>query len=174
MVSKRSPEEIRENDIVNFIVQVRKLSCQSTDLARNMMRIKNLANTIFRHYIGYTARGEYRLKAKDERCFADDLEKKGIRRPFGRMRSVNPNLDNLSAAEMVKMVESSLQQEPSSDVEFVDLSEFDDEGKEKGAANDERSRAESEQDERSRAESEQDERSRAAEEDGSRDDNNSQ
>ncbi len=84
MVTKRHPDEIRENDIVSFILTVRKLSCQNTDAKKNMARIKSLANTLFRHYIGYTARGEYRLKNKNERCFAEDVASSGIENPFDR------------------------------------------------------------------------------------------
>lgn len=125
MVTKRHPDEIRENDIVNFIITVRKLSCQTTDLNRNMKRIKNLANTIFRHYIGYTARGEYRLKSKDERCFSEEVKEKGIENPFGKLRSVNPRLEKLAEVNMVDLVESAGNPGPSPNVEFVDLEDFE-------------------------------------------------
>ena len=133
MVTKRSSDEIRENDIVSFIVTVRKLSCQTTDYVRNMQRIKNLANTIFRHYIGYTARGEYRLKSKDERCFSDEVKEKGIENPFGKMRAVNPRLDKLEDVDMVELVENAGDPGPAPKVEFVDLAQFEADPDEEGS-----------------------------------------
>ena len=133
MVTKRSADEIRENDLVHFIITVRKLSCQTTDYARNMQRIKNLANTIFRHYIGYTARGEYRLKSKDERCFADEVKEKGIDNPFGKMRSINPRLEKLAEVDMVELVENAGDPGPAPKVEFVDLDTFEEDTSEEGS-----------------------------------------
>jgi len=91
--ASRSESEIRHNDIVSFITAVRKLSCQTINIERNMRQIKNMSNVIFRHYVGYTAKAEYRLKFRNERCFSDDIERCGLDDPFGYVQGVSSSDD---------------------------------------------------------------------------------
>ena len=84
----RTPAEIRHNDIVSFIVNVRKLSAQTLNIERNMRQIKNMSNTIFRHYIGYTSKGEYRIKHRKERCFSEEVARLGLDDPFDNVLTV--------------------------------------------------------------------------------------
>jgi hypothetical protein len=85
----RNPSEIRANDILSFIIGVRKLSAQTLNVDRNMRQIKNMSNVIFRHYIGYTAKGEYRLKHRKERCFSDEVKLLGLEDPFDYVQAVS-------------------------------------------------------------------------------------
>ena len=79
MGKRPSPEQLRENDIVHFIVNVRKISATTTDPQRSLKLVFNLANTMFRHYIGYAGAGAYRLKLRGERCVAADAELASVR-----------------------------------------------------------------------------------------------
>ena len=112
----RTPAEIRENDILSFIVGVRKLSCQTVNIDRNMRQIKNMANVIFRHYIGYTAKSEYRIKHRKERCFSDEIRRLGLEDPFD-------GAHNVTSSEKVGRVIESVSDSPES-VPVVDLTNF--------------------------------------------------
>lgn len=104
-VTGRSPGEIRHNDIVHFIVNVRKLSSQTINIERNMRQIKNMANVIFRHYIGYTAKGEYRIKHRKERCFSEDVARLGLEDPFDNVLTVTSSekvVKDAQPAEKIK------------------------------------------------------------------------
>lgn len=86
MTRRPTPDELRENDLVHFIVNVRKLAASTTDPARNLKLIFNLANTVFRHYIGYAGGGAYRLKLRGEACVAEGAEAAAIREELRRLR----------------------------------------------------------------------------------------
>lgn len=89
MTRRPTPDEIRENDLVHFIVNVRKLAAATTDPARNLKLIFNLANTVFRHYIGYAGGGAYRLKLRGEACVAEGAEAAAIREELRRLRKAD-------------------------------------------------------------------------------------
>jgi L-ascorbate metabolism protein UlaG (beta-lactamase superfamily) len=60
-------------ELIHFIVQVRHHSTQEGDEKRQLMLIRNLANRMYRSYIGYNYRGECCIKGKDEPAFGDSV-----------------------------------------------------------------------------------------------------
>lgn len=93
---------IPQDELINFIVKVRYYSSQTTDTKRWLGQIRNLANHMYRSYIGYTARGEYRVKAKGEHVFAEDLAQREGEDPFRSIAVENERLAAL-AGEMEKI-----------------------------------------------------------------------
>lgn len=70
-----------EEEIARFIATVRQLVSREystkPEMERVFRRIKNLSGKLFRDYVGYTPRGEYRLKQKGERVFHDMVKELG-------------------------------------------------------------------------------------------------
>lgn len=71
-----SSEKVSERDFIHFIVQVRQWSAAEGNERRNMGLIRNLANKMYRDYIGYNYRGEHRLKARGEAIFAESRQRR--------------------------------------------------------------------------------------------------
>jgi len=76
-----SSEKIPESELAHFIVTVRLLASKEhgsrREYERVMRKIKNMANKLFRDYVGYTPEGAYRIKPKGERCFQEAVEELG-------------------------------------------------------------------------------------------------
>ncbi len=74
-------ENIPEDELAHFILQVRMLSSKEyptpAERERGMKKIRQLANKLFRDYMGYYPDGRYRIKAKGERCFAEAVAAMG-------------------------------------------------------------------------------------------------
>ncbi len=87
----RWPCPVPENELVHFIVNVRFWCNREMEPSRRLKMIKNLADRMFRSYIGYRLDGSRRLKARGERCFSDAVKRTGVNPLAGRAR-VNPRL----------------------------------------------------------------------------------
>lgn len=89
--------DIPEDELAHFLVQVRLLVHKDygsvAEYERLMKKLRALSNKMFRDYVGYTARGRYRIKKKGERCFAESVAAAGGRdATLGRHGSENPVL----------------------------------------------------------------------------------
>src|SRR5688572_20294813 len=73
--------DIPEDELAHFLIQVRMLVHKDyasvPEYERLMKKLRSLSNKMFRDYVGYTARGRYRIKKKGERCFAESVAATG-------------------------------------------------------------------------------------------------
>lgn len=85
--------KVPEGELAEFIVKTRHLSSKTTDAKRGLTLIRNMANRLYRDYIGYTASGDYRLKRKGEPVFAKARAREYWRRDWGGSGSPEPRIE---------------------------------------------------------------------------------
>lgn len=88
--------KVPEGDLVHFIVKTRYYASQTTEFEKNLGRIRNLANRMFRDHVGYTFSGDHRLKEKGEAIFAASVARdRGRRARPSRVPGVKSHLRHL-------------------------------------------------------------------------------